>query len=181
MESTTSEGTTNSSILSTTILPTTVNDCYCGENSKSCHFNFKGDKICDCHPGYSDDNGYCYECDCGSRGTCIFEFMQKKCICDPYTSVKNEKCVDCNCGVNSQLCYFRRDGTKVCNCNFGYGQVNGYCSAVCNDHKCVNGKCEIIGNDYKCRCNEGFTGSRCEVKIGAKPCKAAPVSYFGNS
>ncbi|XP_055944669.1 neurogenic locus Notch protein-like isoform X2 [Argiope bruennichi] len=169
IESTTSDGSTYSLLPRSTFLPSSIQDCYCGENSKFCYFNWKGDKVCDCYPGYSEDDGYCYECDCGPRGKCAFEFRQKKCNCDLYTSVKNGKCVDCNCGVNSQLCYFRRDGTKVCNCNFGYSEIGGNCEAICNDNRCVNGKCEIVENSYKCRCNEGFTGLRCEAKVGAKP------------
>ncbi|GBM89797.1 hypothetical protein AVEN_175377-1 [Araneus ventricosus] len=59
-------------------------------------------------------------------------------------------------------------GTKVCNCDDGYAQTDGYCSAICSEEKCVHGICEIMGNGFKCRCNEGFTGERCEEKIQSK-------------
>ncbi|KAF8777557.1 hypothetical protein HNY73_014403 [Argiope bruennichi] len=46
--------------------------------------------------------------------------------------------------------------------------MNGYCSAICSEEKCVHGKCKVIGNGFKCRCNVGFTGPRCEDKIETK-------------
>ncbi|GBO00568.1 hypothetical protein AVEN_217204-1, partial [Araneus ventricosus] len=34
-------------------------DCNCGEYSKSCRYNWKGDQICDCFPGYAEKYGSC--------------------------------------------------------------------------------------------------------------------------
>ncbi|GBM82319.1 hypothetical protein AVEN_128749-1 [Araneus ventricosus] len=235
--------------------------CYCGESTKSCHFDSSGDKNCSCLSGYAPVDGNCVECNCGPYGTCSFEYGQKKCdcrsfavemngvcvevgttsseetthsielstiisstvqecdcgprgrckfefghrkcICDPLTSEMDGICIDCdcgknskfchfnwkgdkqcnctsgyaqvhgfchecNCGVNAQSCSYRRNGTKVCNCEFGYIQINGHCSAICSEDKCVHGECETFGNSFKCRCNEGFTGRRCEEKIQVK-------------
>ncbi|GBO17267.1 hypothetical protein AVEN_145816-1 [Araneus ventricosus] len=75
---------------------------------------------------------------------------------------------ECNCGANARSCFFRDYGIKVCNCDFGYNQTNGYCSAICNEANCIHGKCETVGNGFKCRCNEGFTGQRCEEKVQTK-------------
>ncbi|GBN13207.1 hypothetical protein AVEN_64551-1, partial [Araneus ventricosus] len=56
MKSTTSESTT---ALRTTMLLSTTQYCNCGEYSKSCRYNWKGDKICDCFPGYAEKYGSC--------------------------------------------------------------------------------------------------------------------------
>ncbi|GBM43872.1 hypothetical protein AVEN_256742-1 [Araneus ventricosus] len=56
MESTTSEDTT---AVRTTMLPSTTQYCNCGEYSKSCRYNWKGDKTCDCFRGYAEKYGSC--------------------------------------------------------------------------------------------------------------------------
>ncbi|GIY74105.1 hypothetical protein CDAR_66251 [Caerostris darwini] len=44
---------------STTIPTTTLRDCYCGMNSRSCRLDWFGRKICDCYHGYEQVDGYC--------------------------------------------------------------------------------------------------------------------------
>ncbi|GBM79894.1 hypothetical protein AVEN_220444-1 [Araneus ventricosus] len=75
---------------------------------------------------------------------------------------------ECNCGANSLSCSYRRNGTRICKCDFGYIHTNGYCSAICSEGTCVHGNCEVIGNRFKCRCSEGYTGHRCEENIENK-------------
>ncbi|GBN07790.1 hypothetical protein AVEN_25695-1 [Araneus ventricosus] len=65
-QSSTIDGKTSSettSPVSPTSIPSTVStkdpDCNCGEYSKSCRYNWKGDKICDCLPGYAEKYGSC--------------------------------------------------------------------------------------------------------------------------
>ncbi|GBM79873.1 hypothetical protein AVEN_220429-2 [Araneus ventricosus] len=271
---------TDSSSFMTTILPSTISACHCGPATNSCFLDSSGDKNCSCFSGYTPVNGHCVECNCGPRGRCSFESGKKKCVCEanaaendgkcekcncgpygscgfeygkkkcdcrsfaiekngvcvvmdttssedttvvtstiqtsttqkcncgPYGSCsfeygqkkchclsfaieKNGVCVvidttssedttvvtstiptsttqNCNCGVNSISCFYRRDGTKLCNCDFGYIQEEGHCTAICSEDKCEYGKCEVIGSGFKCRCNEGFTGRRCEDKIETK-------------
>ncbi|GIY37278.1 hypothetical protein CEXT_4551, partial [Caerostris extrusa] len=45
----------------TTMIMTTSRDCYCGKNSYSCSFDWRGGKICGCHFGYVQKDGYCTE------------------------------------------------------------------------------------------------------------------------
>ncbi|CAL1288202.1 unnamed protein product [Larinioides sclopetarius] len=131
------------------------------------------------------------ECNCGPYGSCEFEYGQKKCHCKSFAIEKNGVCIvinttssedttivtstihtstikDCNCGKNSISCFYTRDGTKICNCDFGYIQEKGHCIDICSEDKCVYGKCEVVGNSFKCRCTEGFTGRRCEDKVENK-------------
>ncbi|XP_055944191.1 neurogenic locus notch homolog protein 1-like [Argiope bruennichi] len=190
VESTTTEKVTTRM---PTTLPPTTRSCSCGENSKSCTYNWDEEKICECFPGYAVKDDYCFECNCGPYGSCKFVNDRKKCSCAPFTVEMNGVCVDvdttssrgttdstststvvsstvreCDCGINARSCFYRRNGDKVCNCDFGYIEMNGYCSAICSEEKCVHGKCKVIGNGFKCRCNVGFTGPRCEDKIETK-------------
>ncbi|GIY41273.1 uncharacterized protein CDAR_303851 [Caerostris darwini] len=137
-------------------------ECDCGVYG-FCSFK-GGDKFCSCSPLTSEKDGKCVECDCGSNGLCVFERGRKKCICSPPAVERDGKCVDCHCGKNSQSCRLDWFGQKMCNCHFGYVQIDGYCTEICNDDKCLHGECEIIGQRHKCKCYEGYTGSRCEKK-----------------
>ncbi|GIY67508.1 hypothetical protein CEXT_322031, partial [Caerostris extrusa] len=129
---------------STTAPTTTLRDCYCGMNSRSCRLNWFGRKMCDCYHGYEQVDGYCIARTTTER---------------PVTTER-----DCYCGENSHSCNFDWFGRKVCDCRFGYVQMDGYCSEICNDDKCLYGKCQVMGYGYECRCYEGYTGSRCEKK-----------------
>ncbi|GIX79112.1 hypothetical protein CEXT_504071 [Caerostris extrusa] len=136
--------------------------CDCGVYG-FCSFK-GGDKFCSCSPLTSEKRGKCVECDCGSYGLCVFEGSRKKCICSPPAVERDGKCVDCYCGKNSQSCRLGWFGQKMCNCHFGYVQIDGYCTEICKDDKCLHGECEAIGQGHKCKCYEGYTGSRCEKK-----------------
>ncbi|KAF8777559.1 hypothetical protein HNY73_014405 [Argiope bruennichi] len=45
---------------------------------------------------------------------------------------------------------------------------------ICTEDKCLNAKCEVVVNGYKCRCNEGFSGERCEVITQIRPDQSIP-------
>ncbi|GIX83233.1 hypothetical protein CEXT_439521, partial [Caerostris extrusa] len=36
---------------------------------------------------------------------------------------------------------------------------------ICTFDKCLHGKCEVVGLGYRCKCDDGYTGHRCETKI----------------
>ncbi|XP_055944477.1 proepiregulin-like [Argiope bruennichi] len=39
---------------------------------------------------------------------------------------------------------------------------------ICNDDACMHGKCEVLAKIFRCRCDEGYTGLRCEDRIQTK-------------
>ncbi|GFR27503.1 uncharacterized protein TNCT_620491, partial [Trichonephila clavata] len=72
-------------------------ECECGEFSQSCHFDERGNKVCECLPGYAQTNGTCF------GGT------------------------KCDCGEHVKTCEFDQDGNKKCNCDHKYAQRYGKC------------------------------------------------------
>ncbi|GIY32203.1 uncharacterized protein CDAR_119661 [Caerostris darwini] len=200
---------------------TSEKSCDCGKYSYYCYLDTMDRKLCLCHFGYVQINGYCYEdyttstvttiqevtseksCDCGKYShSCYVDTMDRKlCLChfgyvqmngycydvtttsvvtieEPRTTTPTTTLRDCYCGINSRSCRLNWFGRKICDCYHGYEQVGGYCLArttterpvttereICNDDKCLYGKCQIMGYGYECRCYEGYTGSRCEKKI----------------
>ncbi|GIY13387.1 uncharacterized protein CDAR_422613 [Caerostris darwini] len=68
----------------TTMIMTTPRDCYCGKNSYSCRFDWRGGKICGCHFGYVQKDGYCTEIcsdDKCLHGKCLVRGQDYECKC----------------------------------------------------------------------------------------------------
>ncbi|GIY10067.1 EGF-like domain-containing protein, partial [Caerostris darwini] len=141
---------------STASYRSTPRDCYCGVNSYSCVFDWRHGKMCHCHHGYVQMDGYCSATSSPAPSSSSTEKPQT-------TTVQ-----DCYCGKNSLSCRYDWFGRKVCNCSFGYVQYNDYCTEICNDDKCLHGKCQVIGQGYECKCYEGYVGSRCDKPIELK-------------
>ncbi|GBN76282.1 hypothetical protein AVEN_134310-1 [Araneus ventricosus] len=147
-------------------------DCNCGEYSKSCRYNWKGDQICDCFPGYAQKYGSCEECNCGPYGSCSFQYGQKTCNCRPFAFEKNEICIImesttsdsttavrttilpsttqyCNCGEYSKSCHYNRRGVKICDCFPGYAEKYGSCDECnCGPY----GSCSFQNGRKTCSC-----------------------------
>ncbi|GFQ65110.1 uncharacterized protein TNCT_705681 [Trichonephila clavata] len=105
-------------------------ECECGEFSQSCHFDERGNKVCECLPGYAQANGTCFECDCGEHvKTCEFDQDgNKKCNCDHKYAQRYGKCELCDCGKYAISCYYYYRNTKTCFCPYGFTQRNGVCA-----------------------------------------------------
>ncbi|GFQ93293.1 uncharacterized protein TNCT_418091 [Trichonephila clavata] len=69
---------------------------------------------------YDDNTKTCQECDCGNNGKCIIVGNTKKCICEEGFAEYSFKCKPCDCGFGSISCFFKRGGSKVCNCKEKY-------------------------------------------------------------
>ncbi|GIY00569.1 EGF-like domain-containing protein, partial [Caerostris darwini] len=178
-QETTSEKTFSPTTSPTPTFPTsTPRSCECGRYSRSCRFDYFGRQVCECYPGYVQINNYCYEESTTAvsatevRSTTEFSTTPKATPTPsvattekPSTTIPTTTLRDCYCGMNSRSCRLNWFGRKMCDCYRGYEQVDGYCLEICNDDKCLYGKCQVIGYGYECRCNEGYTGSRCEKKI----------------
>ncbi|GIY44582.1 hypothetical protein CEXT_658091, partial [Caerostris extrusa] len=104
--------------------------CDCGQTSFSCVMDsVKKGKICDCHPGYFEVNGYCTGCSCGdnSYGCYSTMYTSRMCLCHRgYTSF-NGYCRECFCGDHSYACIIDWLKGKVCHCHPGYVEMDGYC------------------------------------------------------
>ncbi|GBO05065.1 hypothetical protein AVEN_22341-1, partial [Araneus ventricosus] len=94
--------------------------CNCGEYSKSCRYNWKGDQICDCFPGYAEKYGSCEECNCGPYGSCSFQYGQKTCNCRPFAFEKNGICIIMESTTSEDTTAVRTtilpSTTQYCNC-----------------------------------------------------------------
>ncbi|KAF8777628.1 Delta and Notch-like epidermal growth [Argiope bruennichi] len=129
-------------------------DCYCGENSNSCYFDWKGNKICNCSHGYAENHEHCDECNCGPYGSCSFQYGRKHCDCISGKFEKNGMCVDCECGIYSYSCFLDSETNKVCNCYFGYSQLGGLCEECnCGPY----GTCSFEYGRKKCNCRSFAT------------------------
>ncbi|GIY41271.1 uncharacterized protein CDAR_303841 [Caerostris darwini] len=145
----------------TTTTTPTLQDCYCGRYSHYCYRDRYGRKLCLCHFGYAQIDGYCYAKD-GVRTT---EGPR------PRTSTTERPRTterDCYCGKNSYSCYFDWYGRKECRCRYGYVQIDDYCIGLCTNYTCFHGKCQVLSQTYECICDTGYTGARCETKIETK-------------
>ncbi|GBM69941.1 Protocadherin Fat 1, partial [Araneus ventricosus] len=179
-----SEGTTDSTTTST-IGSSTVQACDCGLGG-SCQLDSSGEKICNCFSGYARYKGHCYECDCGSYGTCILESGIKRCTCDVNFAEKNGKCEYCSCGENSKFCRYNVLGEKECSCSSAYAQNRGYCEECnCGPY----GSCSFEYDRKRCHCKsfavekngvcvvmesttlEGSTSTRTTVLTSTTQCK----------
>ncbi|GIZ01207.1 tenascin-X [Caerostris extrusa] len=109
---TTTVRTTNSPSLMTTIRMSTSSECYCGRHSYSCFYDAFLGKVCRCLYGYIQVNGSCTAIKYNTSTTERPETTSR----------------DCDCGKNSYYCHFDWSGTKVCDCNYGYVQIDGYCT-----------------------------------------------------
>ncbi|GIY80390.1 hypothetical protein CEXT_620721 [Caerostris extrusa] len=99
----------------TTTPTTTLKSCDCGKYSHSCYLDTMDRKLCLCHFGYVQMNGYCYATTTTSMVTTE----------EPSTTAPTTTLRDCYCGINSRSCisWF---GRKICDCYAGYDQVDGY-------------------------------------------------------
>ncbi|GFY63648.1 adhesive plaque matrix protein 2 [Trichonephila inaurata madagascariensis] len=161
------------------IVVTNDDNCYCGMQSLSCRFNSTGDKICQCKPGYGQKNRACIEM-CASDSDCLNGGLCKRfengsfCECRThFIGAKCETSTICDelrerCKAIGALCT-QRNGKAACECppHKTYVLQTGFCEDICDSTKCLHGKCEIVGKSYRCRCDEGFSGSRCDEKIVA--------------
>ncbi|KAF8778234.1 Adhesion G protein-coupled receptor E2 like protein [Argiope bruennichi] len=63
---------------------------------------------------------------------------------------------ECNCGFGG-VCDFSFRGEKICHCEEGYYEREGYCLPCnCFGYRDVDTKCEVIDNVKHCLCPEGF-------------------------
>ncbi|GFT22569.1 adhesive plaque matrix protein 2 [Nephila pilipes] len=152
-------------------------DCYCGIQSLSCHFNVTGDKVCICKPGYDQKSRTCVgvcesDNDCLNGGLCKRFERGSFCECRAhFTGDKCETSTACDelrdrCKAIGAVCK-QQEGRGACECppHKLYTLQTGFCEDICDTSKCLYGKCEIVGKSYRCRCDEGFSGSRCDEKI----------------
>ncbi|GFU22920.1 hypothetical protein NPIL_296091, partial [Nephila pilipes] len=152
-------------------------ECNCGAQSKSCRFGLLG-KICECEDGYSDRNGICTEIcfgdeDC-TKGTVCTRIEKGKHFCECPPNFRGDMCeinMLCEklldtCDAMAAVCVMR-ESEAYCACPAGkkVDLQSGLCKDICDPGKCLNGICEVVELDYRCRCEEGYTGLRCEEKV----------------
>ncbi|GFY33829.1 hypothetical protein TNCV_4595403 [Trichonephila clavipes] len=175
MESSTQFRTTDSYIRTSTSVPVTSTifysttiECDCGKYSKGCRNSWFG-KVCNCLPGYIQENGTCAKCYCGKNAkSCTLKGGAKKCVCKKGHSERLGICTECNCGENSLACSFYRNGTKKCDCRKNYDQKKDTCLETCLvPGDCTNGTVCTKGEGGKsfCECAPNFRGEMCEISI----------------
>ncbi|CAL1282862.1 unnamed protein product [Larinioides sclopetarius] len=149
---------------------------------------------CNCKEQFGGDNceqDPCTKNPCENGGTCRLKGNSTKCFCKtPYFGDKCQKdpCTNNPC-KNGGTCSLNDDSFK-CDCKENF--IGDKCEFdlkistimmstetstqktttipstvydMCEDGLCIHGKCEVIGQYYRCRCDEGFTGFRCEQKV----------------
>ncbi|GIY88840.1 hypothetical protein CDAR_505031 [Caerostris darwini] len=82
-------------------------DCDCGLTSYSCVMDSVKGKLCECHPGYFEVNGYCTGCSCGENSFGCFASMYtaRMCLCHRgYTSFTGY-CVECFFGGDNSYAH----------------------------------------------------------------------------
>ncbi|GIY11142.1 hemicentin-2 [Caerostris darwini] len=147
-------------------------ECNCGENGK-CSFD-KGEKKCQCDPGFLEEQGECKACDCGSKGQCSFVNSVKTCTCESGYIEDKGICKECVCGTNGQ-CTFK-NGKKKCECDTGFYEDE----ETCKDCKCgEKGKeCTFKEGVKSCVCEEGYVDKQGTC---AKPCTDDKECKYGGT
>ncbi|GIY33040.1 hypothetical protein CDAR_525151 [Caerostris darwini] len=156
-----------------------LSECYCGEGSTSCHFDHDGIKICNCSSLFAQRNGTCTETcfsdrHCKGRAVCRMGEGGAANFCECPPNYEGEDCeINSLCNRIKPSCYSRGatceiiDSTAFCRCKpeTAPDPVTGLCLYICTFDKCLHGKCEVVGLGYRCKCDDGYTGHRCETKI----------------
>ncbi|XP_054718758.1 latent-transforming growth factor beta-binding protein 1-like [Uloborus diversus] len=153
----------------------------CGCQNGLCVIDIYGNLNCVCNPQYAKNGrGICTPCFCGQDANCEFVRrggnIQKRCFCPKGYQDSNGYCTDINeCLVPRSCPKFTEcrntEGSYDCFCRQGYRPHNRTsnvkhegCVEVCNLDACVNGQCQIDGYSYFCKCDNGYTGRRCDEK-----------------
>ncbi|GIY63821.1 EGF-like domain-containing protein [Caerostris darwini] len=90
-------------------------------------------KLCLCHFGHVQINGYCYEDYTTSTVTTKQETSSEKTFSPTASATSTFPAStpgSCDCGKYSRSCSFDRFGRKNCDCYFGAIQINDYCHAI---------------------------------------------------
>ncbi|XP_052831949.1 low-density lipoprotein receptor-related protein 1B isoform X1 [Octopus bimaculoides] len=138
-------------------------DCF---NNGTCDENFK----CICNPSYNGSHCQNYRCkNACYNGKCIDPMSSNEeptCSCLPgYSGARCEHYICTNYCLNGGTC-IPNNNERRCNCHPDYNgsrcenlRNNDWCAKYCLN----KGACEKDRfNNTVCRCQEGFTGHRCE-------------------